>query len=84
MARTSSAWLPTTMTTRSQPPAMAASATQRIMGLPRILWETLAWFDFMRVPSPAARMMAVAFAMVCLPFERACNASDDSAGVWSR
>ncbi len=49
--------------TRVQPPAMAASATHEIMGLPKILCETLAWFDFMRVPSPAARMMAVAFAM---------------------
>ena len=30
------------------------------MGLPRILCETLQWFDFMRVPSPAARIIAVA------------------------
>ncbi len=60
MSRTSCAWLPTTTMMRWQPAAIAASATHSIIGLPRILWATLAWLDFMRVPSPAARMMAVA------------------------
>ena len=39
---------------------MVASTIHWTMGLPRILCETLQWFDFMRVPSPAARIIAVA------------------------
>lgn len=49
-----------TTTTRLQPALMVASTIHWTMGLPRILCETLQWFDFMRVPSPAARIIAVA------------------------
>ena len=59
-ARISSAWLPMTTTTRLQPALMVASTIHWTMGLPKILCETLQWFDFMRVPSPAARIIAVA------------------------
>lgn len=51
--------MPTTTTTREHPAESAASTTQQIIGLPKILCETFAWLDFMRVPSPAAMMIAV-------------------------
>ena len=38
----------------------AASMTRRTIGSPRISWATLGFEDFMRVPSPAARIRATA------------------------
>ena len=52
---------PTTDTMRSAPASRAASTTQRTSGLPRISCATLGFFDFIRVPAPAASTMAAVF-----------------------
>ena len=51
---------PTTVAMRPMPASWAASTTQRTSGLPSTSWATLGFFDFMRVPAPAASTMAAA------------------------
>ena len=58
-ARTSSAPWPTTTMMRSAPASRAAWTGHQMRGLLSSLWTTLGWDDFMRVPSPAARMIAL-------------------------
>ena len=54
-AATSSAWCPTTTTTRSAPSGRTASSTHRSSERPATSWRTLARSDRRRTPRPAAR-----------------------------
>ncbi len=65
-ARTASAPGATTTAIDVAPPSSAAFSTWPIIGSPPTLCSTFGMADFMRVPSPAARMIArqVRFAIV--------------------
>ena len=63
--RTSVSPPPTTMTTRSQPASMHAPTTCRTIGSPPISCMTLGRSEPMRVPLPAARMIAPSGRLGC-------------------